>query len=185
MVMPAQKPGRSKQDYRTPEVFIAAAKRRLGIGRFMHDFAADESNRQAHTYFTKADDALSIDDWTQWIDGGWGWLNPPFNNIRPWAWRCVETKSAGGSMALLVPAAVGANWYRDFVHHHALVLALNGRLCFMPDWATTIDPATVKPGKGPARCYQQAPLYPKDLILCLYGPYITAGFDVWNWRVPR
>lgn len=65
-------------------------------------------------------------------------------------------------MAFLVPAGVGANWYRDFIHRRALVLALNGRLAFMPDKPTW--------------------LYPKDCILCLFGPTVTPDFDVWSWR---
>jgi hypothetical protein len=44
------------------------------------------------------------------------------------------------------------------------VLLLNGRLAFMPD----------KP----------AWLYPKDCILCLYGPFVEPGYEVWNWREP-
>jgi len=61
-----------------------------------------------------------------------------------------------------VPAAVGSNWYRDYVHKKCLVLALNGRLAFI----------TGKPKL----------LYPKDCILCLYGPDFAPGFDVWSWK---
>ena len=61
-------------------------------------------------------------------------------------------------MAFLVPAAVGSNWFRDYVDGKALVLLLNGRLSF--------------DGAGP---------YPKDCILCLYG--IEPGYEVWSWRI--
>ena len=171
MSQPEQKPGRSKQDYATPENLITAVKARLGIGRFAHDFAADATNRKAPTWFDEATDALSVPRWEPSlrqngcpISGqNWGWLNPPYSDIGPWAKRCVETKTAGGSIAFLVPAAVGANWFRDYVDGKALVLLLNGRLAFMPDKPTW--------------------LYPKDCILCLYSPNVAPGYEVWNWRL--
>lgn len=162
--MPQQKPGQSKQDYATPPEFIRAVQRRLGLGGFTHDFAADATNAKAPTFWSAEDDALqhSIGDWELHSRHGWSWLNPPYSDIGPWAARCLYAKEMGGNIAFLVPASVGSNWYRDFVHNKALVLALNGRLAFMPD----------KPDW----------LYPKDCVLCLYSPRVTPGFDVWNWR---
>ena len=168
MAQPTQKPGASAQDYATPDAFIQAVKRRLRIDRFSHDFAADGSNKQAPTFFDQETDALSVPRWELTLrecGAVWGWLNPPYADIGPWARRCLETSQAGGHMALLVPAGVGANWYRDYIHRRALVLALNGRLAFMPD----------KPKW----------LYPKDCILCLFGPTVVADFDVWRWKDQR
>lgn len=160
---PQQKPGRSRQDYATPGDFIAAVKARLGITSFAHDFAADATNTQAETFFVVQRDALSVAHWEYRISlREWGWLNPPFSNIAPWAAKCAETKRAGGQIAFLVPAGVGANWFRDHVDGQARVLLLNGRLAFMPD----------KPDW----------LYIKDCVLCLYSPFIAPGYEVWNWR---
>jgi hypothetical protein len=96
---------------------------------------------------------------------GFGWLNPPFADICPWAKRCLETAAAGGQIAFLVPAAVGSNWFRDYCDPKTTgmthVLFLNGRLAFMPD----------KPKW----------LYPKDCMLVLYG-YGYQSYEVWNWR---
>lgn len=134
----------------------------MRIPRFAHDFAADATNAKAATFFDKATNALRQPHWEAVLGGEWGWLNPPFGHIRPWAARCRETGDAGGSLAFLVPAGVGANWFRDYVHGQALVLALNGRLAFMPKQPTW--------------------LYPKDCMLCLFSPTVTVGFDVWNWH---
>ena len=165
MPQPSQRPGLSKQDYVTPSAFIAAVKRRLHIDQLAHDFAATAVNTQATMFFDEDRDALRVPHWEFFIpQWEWGWLNPPYANIGPWAARCLETAQAGGHIALLVPAAVGSNWYRDFVHRRALVLALNGRLAFMPDKPTW--------------------LYPKDCLLCLFGPDVVPGFDVWTWRTP-
>lgn len=163
-VMPAQKPFRSKQDFGTPENFLVATRRRLGIAAFTFDFAADATNAKAPKWWGIEDDSLSKTpvEWAAATEGGWGWLNPEFAVIGPWASRCRETRLAGGSLAFLVPAGVGANWFRDHVDGHALVLMLNGRLAFMPDQPTW--------------------LYPKDCILCLYSPYVDPGYRVWDWR---
>lgn len=164
MTMPEQKPRRSKQDFATPADFIQAAKRRLGIEAFAFDFAADSSNHKAPAWWSESHDALSKtpQQWAEVCRGGWGWLNPPFTTIGPWAARCVESMTWGANIAFLVPAAVGSNWFRDYVHGHALVLGLNGRLCFMVD----------RPTWG----------YPKDCILCLFTLDQPPGFEVWNWR---
>jgi hypothetical protein len=196
--MPAQKPGRSKQNFGTPEVFIAAVKRRFGITEFAVDFAAEAGNTKAADYMTETIDALSVSRWElfcpapavrmfgQWVavedkPDRWGWLNPPFSDIEPWAAKCVETKLGGGQVLFLVPAAVGSNWYRDYVHGKALVLFLNGRLCFIDDWKNTIDPVSFKK-YGEWRNYSSEPLYPKDCILCVYSPLVAPGTEVWSWK---
>ncbi len=165
MTMPAQRPGRSKQDYATPADFIAAVKKRLGIREFTFDFAADRANAKAKWFWTIQDDSLSRTpvEWAEHATHGWGWLNSPYDHIDRWARCAAEGAAFGGSIACLWPASVGSNWFRDWVWPYAEVLALNGRLAFMPD----------KP----------AWLYPKDCMLCLYGPDVKAGaFDVWDWR---
>lgn len=157
MTEPCQKPGLSKQDYATPPEFIDAAKQRLGIRDFAFDLAADMWNTKAEGYFTKEQDSLSQNWWhAAGVNHGWLWLNPPYADITPWAKKCSET--TGVNIAFLVPAAVGSNWFRDYVDGKAHVLLLNGRLSF--------------DGIAP---------YPKDCILCLYGPFRN-GYEVWDWR---
>lgn len=164
MSMPRQQRHKSKQDYATPMPLINAVKRRLGIRAFAFDFAADASNHKARRYWDVHNDALSYspDDWRSQLGSGWGWLNPPFKDITPWAAKCAAVRRRGGSIAFLVPAAVGSNWFRDHVHCRALVLMLNGRIPFMPD----------RPEWG----------YPKDCVLILYSPKVRPGYEVWNWR---
>ena len=145
----------SKQDYATPRAFLDLVRTLLGIDAFTVDLAATTDNAVCSRFISPEENALRYQVWP--IPEGWGWLNPPFNDIAPWAERCARTARNGGKIAFLVPAAVGANWFRDDVQGHALVYALNGRLSF--------------DGKNP---------YPKDCILCLYGA--PPGFAVWNWR---
>lgn len=158
--MPKQKPGRSKQNYATPPEFINAVKRRLGVRNFGWDFAADDTNTKAASFWSLSDNALR-QDWTSCLlDHEWGWLNPPFANIGPWVVKCL---TAGRQIAFLVPASVGSNWFRDFIHQQygVEVLFLNGRICF----------------NGVAG-------YPKDCMLVLFGTNKSYRSDVWTWEKP-
>ena len=155
--MPAQRPGRSRQDYATPDDFIAAVKHRLGITDFVVDLAADASNTKAVRFLDEEHDSLQY-DWNRYGgNGDWCWLNPPYAKIAPWAKKCAETSA---NVAFLVPAAVGSNWWADWVNHHALVLFPRPRLSF--------------DNKNP---------YIKDVALCLYGiaPSYPGWDQCWEW----
>lgn len=158
--MPQQRPGQSEQAVETPDEFLQAVKRRLGIFAFGLDIAASGSNAKAKRYFTRADNALLQLSWKS-PGKQWSWINPPFGEIAPFAARCLEEKHRQGSrIALLVPAAVGANWWSAYVHRKAHVLFLNGRIQF------------VGHDHG----------YPKDLALVLYSPDLKPGYDCWRWK---
>lgn len=157
-MMPTQKPGKSKQDYQTPENFLNAAKELLGIDNFFWDLAADSTNTvcpQGH-FFTKEDDALTLG----WFTEGWNWLNPPFADITPWVRKAHFERNSGVKTAVLVPASVGSKWWTNWVAGTAHGLFLDGRIKFIgcPD------------------------VYPKDLALLLYSPYITGGYSTFHWQ---
>lgn len=172
--MPQQKPGRSAQDLETPDDLIRAVKRLLNVWEFRIDLAATEETRKAPVFFGPPgyidpvppffDDVpfgcIGINGLSQgWDMQGWCWLNPPFGNIRPWVEKCAHFSSRT-NIALLVPAAVGSNWWRDAVEPYAAVHHLNGR----PSFVGTSGP------------------YPKDLSLCLYGPGFLPASRSWDWR---
>lgn len=155
MKPPKQKPHRSKQDYGTPREFIRAVE--VEFGALQWDLAASTENRKAFRYFTEAQDSL-MQEWALGCNGLL-WLNPPFSRIAPWAQKCSVEASRGAEILMLVPASVGSNWYRDYVHPFAKVLALSPRLTF----EGCADP------------------YPKDLILCCYG-FGETGLEPWQWK---
>ncbi len=168
--MPRQDRTKSKQDYATPKPFIMAVLKRLKIESFAFDFAADATNAKAVAYWNEEDDSLSKTP-EEWLDhltiGGrhpkaWGWLNPPFAEITPWAFGCSELRRVGGQVAFLVPAGVSTRWYASYVHPYAQVWGLTGRMSFL------------EKGAGDQ--------YPKDLILALYAPHLKPSFGVWDWR---
>ena len=158
MTMPAQKPGRSKQDYATPPALLEAVLDQFGIEAWAWDLAADTTNAVCLHYFSLLDDSLK-QDWAAVLEGGWGWLNPPFAHIRPWVQKAHEEQQRGAHVAMLLPAGVGANWWRDWVHEKAAIYFLNGRLTFVGETTP----------------------YPKDCAIVVYGAG-SPCYEVWNWR---
>ncbi len=63
MSEPIQKPGRSKQDYGTPHVFIDACASRFG--EIVWDLAASLENKKAPNCFTKDEDTFTK-HWAWW-----------------------------------------------------------------------------------------------------------------------
>lgn len=162
MTMPKQKPGKSKQDYCTPTEFLDAVKNRLMIPEFSWDLAADAENTVSpFGHFDEATNALQ----QSWVGGlglpyTWLWLNPPYSDISPWVQKCAEESAKGAHIAVLVPASVGSNWWRDYVHGQAHVIFLNDRIQFVgAEW-----------------------VYPKDLALLLFTPFCKGGYEVWKWK---
>ena len=154
MPMPAQRPGTSRQDYETPDEVLRAVKRRLSIGDFKVDLAATEQNAICGLWF---DDSFK-ESWHTF--GGWCWCNPPFGTITPWVQKAWEESLLGAKVAVLIPASVGSNWWRDWVHEKAHVLFMNGRVKFVG--ATD--------------------MYPKDTALLLYQKSTRGGYEIWDWR---
>ncbi len=159
---PRQRPGRSRQDYATPPALITAACDWLGIDGFDFDYACGRSNIKAPYGWTVEIDALaqSPHDWARVVAAGWGWLNPPFARIGPWAARSLEAMHEGAHLMMLVPASVGSNWYRLLVdgRDNVEVLFLNPRISF--------------DGVAP---------FPKDCMIVRYGTDAEFRTSVWRW----
>lgn len=161
----------SKQDYATPWEFIHAVEGKFG--KLGYDLAASEHNHKADRWITEESNSL-LAPWAKLSssDGRMPelgehpllWLNPPFGVIGPWAQKCLEENEKGARILLLTPAAVGSNWFANFVHRKAMVYFLSPRIMF--DGAD--DP------------------YPKDLILSYYGPRsdgaIVHSYETWRWK---
>lgn len=148
----------SRQDYSTPADFMAAVTRLFGPIAF--DLAAQSENAKAACWYGPGGDRPdALAESARWAPlGGVCWLNPPVADIAPWARKCSLETGVVGDILLLVPAAVGANWFRDYVAPFARIYLLNGRLSF--------------DGQN---------LYPKDCLLAHYKRG-EAGMVIWNWK---
>lgn len=153
MTEPAQKPGKSKQDYGTPRIFLDAVEKRFGVIR--HDLAASAENAVCADYFDEARNSL-VQDWS--VLRGTLWLNPPFGDIGPWAKKLASVRHRRGWTCMLVPASIGTEWYSQHAHDQVVVLGLSPRIKFVG----------------------AADAYPKDLALMVAG-FGMRGFDTWRW----
>lgn len=165
-MMPKQKPGKSKQDYHTPKELLEAVKQRLCITDFTWDLAASVEDAVCADFYTEEDDSL-VCDWPKTY-GGWCWLNPPYADIEPWVAKAANSTAHGAQTVMLVPASVGANWWKTFVEPFSYQVFLNGRLCFIPDWRE--------------QGFKSKPLYPKDCALLLYSTWSFRGNEIWSWE---
>src|SRR5262245_17559982 len=118
---PIQKPGRSETIVRTPPEFLTAVKRLLRIDAFWIDLAASESNSVASMFYDINVNSLE-QEWRVFTRPRWCWLNPPYDDIAPWVKKAAYTPNT--NIAVLVPASVGSNWWRDWVHDWAKVYFL-------------------------------------------------------------
>jgi hypothetical protein len=164
--MPAQKPGKSKQDYGTPPEFLDAVEERFGDLTWDCAATAENSVVDGGRYFSEAGvDALTA-DWRHYFKRDAApppllWFNPTFSGIaHQWAPLVSRWTTELPWLRLLffTPAAVGSEWYRKHVEDRAMVLALNPRMTFVGE----SDP------------------YPKDLMLSCFGFGVT-GFRQWRW----
>jgi DNA N-6-adenine-methyltransferase (Dam) len=154
--MPTQNSSTSEQVVSTPPALIAAVEARFGTIRY--DLACTIDNAicgRDYADMYAIETGSSLEKYWPRPFAGLCWLNPPYNQIAPWARKCHES---GSRVAMLVPASVGTNWFARHVFGKAHVLALSPRVKFVG---------------------HSSP-YPKDLILCVYG-YGLSGFDVWRW----
>lgn len=158
---PPQKPGKSVQVVGTPAAFLDAVRARLGVREFAIDLAAGHTNAVCEPYFTPEMDALQ-QPWHQFCGHGkgWGWLNPPFADIYPWAKKAADEAVLGAQVAMLVPDSPDTRWWFDHVRGRGYVAHLRQRIAFVG----------------------HADLYPKGLALVLYAPFIEGGECWWSWK---
>lgn len=161
---PRQKPGQSEQAVATPPDLLEAVRKRFG--HIDWDLAATRENSvAAGSYFGPgsefAEDALFA-EWPRRPEM-LCWLNPPYAHIGPWAAKAVLESEQGCQLLMLVPAAVGADWFNRWVRPYAYVLELSPRVTFV----------------------NHAHAYPKDLIIAHYSPHRLIGRRAWEWKPPR
>lgn len=146
----------------TPREFLEAVEARFGPLEW--DLAADAKNcvvlngddEPSGQFFSKKENSLA-QDWR--VLGGLLWLNPPFDNVAPWAKKCAEEANARTRIIFLTQASIGANWYWKWVRPYAVSYILHPRLVFVGETNH----------------------FPKDLMISLYGFGVTA-LGRWRWK---
>lgn len=118
-------------EWRTPDDLFE--KIAWQFGPFDLDAAATKENAKAPTFYTKKDNGLE----QLWF--GNVWINPPYSAPGPWCkvaahYTYIENKTDhGGSVVMLLPAAVDTEWFHMWVVPFAAWAPLRGRISFL-DW---------------------------------------------------
>lgn len=180
MVMPVQKPGKSKQDYGTPWPLIRAIEARWGP--LTIDLAARADNAKCPEFITPEQDSLK-EDWGERIGSGNGWLNMEFADIEPWVKKCNlwlyrPRPALKGSIKTLTPASVGAEWFADYCEGHMKIVGLRPRIKF--EGCHVLDKIT-RLRTCDESCLGCAS-YPKDCMLMLWGSQFDAEPVLQSWR---
>lgn len=144
----------------SPDDFMAALRQRFGP--ISLDLAANKHNTVARRFYGRGSmnpDAFAVKRWPT-LRASWAYCNPPFGDITRWVARIMRESARGCRTLLLVPAAVGADWFNTFIRPYAYVLELTPRLKF----------------KGHTHGF------PKDLVLCVFTPERLTGRQMWRWK---
>ena len=89
------------------------------------DVCASASNSKLERYWTKDDDALSLD----WV--GNCWMNPPFGrDLGKWVRKaCIDARLFGGTKVCLVPVRSNTKWWCE-VCIESEIRFINGEVRF-------------------------------------------------------
>src|ERR1041385_7313478 len=107
---PSVKRGQSEQVVSTPWEFIRAVERKFEP--IAVDLAATPQNAKARVFISPDIDTFN-QDWTKWLQGGLGWLNPEFDPMVKWVSYCALQQQRGAEFVVLSPASISTNWFWD------------------------------------------------------------------------
>lgn len=111
----------SKTDeWATPKEFFKELDRQY---HFTVDVCADRTNARCDKYYTQRTNGL-LQDWT----GETVWCNPPYSDVRAWAYKCLHSNAR--VCVMLVPARTDTKWFHDFCYGRAELVFIKGRLKF-------------------------------------------------------
>lgn len=103
---------------------------------FEIDAAASPENTKCAQYFTKEDNALTLD----WIRCAGSanvppvfWCNPPYSrgNVEAFVKKAHEESQKGATVVMLLPARTEQSWFHDIVLKHAEVRFIRKRVTFV------------------------------------------------------
>lgn len=170
---------RSEQVVSTPWAFIRAVE--VKFGPIAVDLAATHQNAKARIFISPDVDTFK-QDWTQWLKGGLGWLNPEFDPMDLWVAKCAKEQQRGSRFVALGPASISTNWFWNHVQPYSTVYCLTPRIAF--EGSHNVFPKS-HPRAGQRKCDLSCVgccPYPKDLMLCHYDKNPSHELQRWKWR---
>jgi hypothetical protein len=118
---------KSRQDHPSPWPFISAVENRFDL--IAIDLAATARNAKAGEYITPRQNSLKC-DWSKMLAGRFGYLNPPFDPIGPWADKVIEEAIKGARFGMLTQASIDAKWFWK-IFPYGTTYALRSRITFI------------------------------------------------------
>ena len=113
-------------EWATPQDFFDLLNEQF---KFDLDAAATTENAKCEKFYTKKDDALSIEKW----DGKTIWLNCPYGRrIGEWIAKSREQSSKySKTVVLLLPARTDTKWFHEYIANWTCeIYLIRGRLKF-------------------------------------------------------
>lgn len=93
---------------------------------FTLDAASTDENAKCKKHFTVREDGLK-QPWKNEVV----FCNPPYNQIKAWAKKCLQEFTHGGAtIVFLVPARTDTAWFHDYVYPFCKIRFIRGRLRF-------------------------------------------------------
>lgn len=137
-------PDSTRSNWRTPDYLFNYLD--LRFGPFDIDLAACESSSKCDMFYSKEINSLAQD----WTIHKRMFLNPPYDDIMPWAIKAADTiakAKSGTTITVVLPNDNSTAWYAKFLSGSSRVINIisdgkrSGRISF-------VDAGTNKPGKG-------------------------------------
>ena len=130
--------------------------------KFDVDVAASKDNFKVKTYFTKEDDALSMDHWAK--RGDVCWMNPPYSKVGKFIKKADEQWKKNGIITVaLIAARTDTQYFHNYIWDKWQNISrdgiscffLEGRLKFYLPITTEVEQAVFKGEKVP-KCVHNA-----------------------------
>ena len=103
---------------------------------FKVDLAANAENRRSLWWFSldEHDEGLGnalTSEWAANFNGGTGYCNPPYSNIKPWIKKAIKEAQTGFTTVMLIETPNGQSHYKEAFEHASSVIFINGRVSFI------------------------------------------------------
>lgn len=129
------------QFWETPTELISTLEENQGV-KFTIDLSATKENKKAPLWVgpgsSIAEDLLA---WNPPFNTHEAWLNPPYENLAPWAEWVARNSPNFTSISVLVPGDFSTKWWETFYKSANVSLLLTPRVGF-------VNPDTGKPVQG-------------------------------------
>jgi site-specific DNA-methyltransferase (adenine-specific) len=96
------------------------------------DLAASDENHKCKSYFTKSDNALSINWFSREASPMrlCGFCNPPYSDIGSWFKKAADESRLGFTSVFVVPTPNGESYYKIVEESASELILIHGRIAF-------------------------------------------------------